>query len=69
MKLVRKMAEEGLIRSFSEGRRVIIQGGVKVNDVAVSDLDAEVEPGDTIQLGKREAIRLDQEPDSKSGAV
>ena len=62
MRLVKTMAEEGLVVSCSQARRVICQGGVKVNDVTISDLDAEVKPGDTIQLGKRRSVTIGSDP-------
>ena len=69
MKLVKTMAENRMVVSCSEARRAIGQGGVTVNGLTVADIDAEVAPGDTIQLGKRDKIRIGEEPDSKSGAV
>lgn len=69
MRLVKTMAEEGLVVSCSQARRAIMQGGVKVNDVTVNDLDTEVEPGDTIQLGKRDKVRLVEDTASKAAGA
>lgn len=68
MDLVKTLANERLVMSCSEARRVIAQGGVKINNESITDLDAEVQPGDIVQIGKREAKRIGERPDSKSGA-
>jgi len=50
-----------LVNSKSEARRVIEQGGVKVDDQVVTDIDAPVgltEGGVVIQKGKRHFVRL-----------
>lgn len=67
--IVQAMTKVGMVVSCSEARRYIAQRAVKINGKTVEDILAEVKTGDTIQLGKREAIRIGQEPDSKSGAV
>jgi tyrosyl-tRNA synthetase len=58
--LPRVLAELGLAKSGSEARRLIAQGGVRVNgeavtgdQVAVADLD-----GGVLQVGKRRFVRL-----------
>lgn len=61
LSLVEVLVEAGLATSKSEARRVIEQGGVKIDDRVVSDIDAVVEVGDegtVIQKGKRHFIRL-----------
>ena len=68
MQLVRTMADERMVISCSMARRAICQGAVKINGEPVTDLDAEVQPGDIVQIGKREAKRIGERPDSKSGA-
>ena len=47
--------------STSEARRLIAQGGVKVADVPVAELDASRESlvGAVLQAGKRRFVRLD----------
>ena len=42
MKLLKKMAEEKIITSMSEGRRLILGGVIKVDGKPVTDIDAEV---------------------------
>ena len=68
MKLVKAMANEGLVMSCSEARRAICQGAVKINNQAITDLDADVTPGDIIQIGKRDKIRIGEESVSKTDA-
>jgi tyrosyl-tRNA synthetase len=57
--LCKVLAEAGLVKSNSEGRRAIQQGGVKVNGVRVSDEAQEIDcPGEYIlQVGKRRFAR------------
>lgn len=44
----------GLTRSFSESRRIIAMGNVKVNSEKILDVDALVGLGDKIEAGKQE---------------
>jgi len=46
------LVESGLVESRSEARRVIEQGGVKLNGEVVRDFDAQVNPGAVLQKGK-----------------
>jgi tyrosyl-tRNA synthetase len=46
------LLESKAVTSKSEARRVIEQGGVKVNQEKLSDLSQELKPGDIIQKGK-----------------
>jgi tyrosyl-tRNA synthetase len=52
------MASE-MVNSNSEGRRLIEQKGVKVNDMVITDIDKhDFKAGDIIQVGKRRYIEL-----------
>ncbi len=58
-KLVDLICTLGLASSKSNARRLIQQGGIRLDDVRVDDLDAVVEPGEHIlQVGKRNFVRL-----------
>ncbi len=59
-KLVDLLAETGLTSSKSEARRLIEQGGVRVNDEKVSDKEMEVEikKETLLQVGKRKFLRV-----------
>ncbi|MGA7826314.1 MAG: tyrosine--tRNA ligase [Geobacteraceae bacterium] len=58
--LCKALAEAGLVKSNSEGRRSILQGGVKVNSDKVSDESCELCKGNeyVVQVGKRRFARL-----------
>jgi tyrosyl-tRNA synthetase len=58
--LPRLLAELGLVGSSSEGRRLIGQGGVRVADEVVTDLDVPRDrlSGAVVQAGKRRFVRL-----------
>ena len=58
--LVRAMTEAGLTKSNGEGRRLIDQGGVKLNNEKVSDTNLELAaPGEYIvQIGRRRFARI-----------
>jgi tyrosyl-tRNA synthetase len=50
----------GLAKTNSEGRRLIQQRAVRINDelVTSADLDIKISDGDIIQVGKRRLVRL-----------
>jgi tyrosyl-tRNA synthetase len=60
--LPRLLTETGLVASNGEARRLIEQGGVRVDDQVVSDPSAEFTPvalaGAVIQVGKRKFLRI-----------
>jgi len=60
MLLCKVLSEAGLVKSNSEGRRSILQGGVKVDSVKISDENYELASGATyvIQVGKRRFSRV-----------
>ncbi|MRR05425.1 MAG: tyrosine--tRNA ligase [Deltaproteobacteria bacterium] len=60
MLLCKALAEAGLVKSNSEGRRTILQGGVKVDSEKVADENSELYKGKeyVIQVGKRRFARI-----------
>jgi tyrosyl-tRNA synthetase len=60
--LPRLLKETGLATSNSEGRRLIEQGGVRIDGSRVADPDAEVSvadlPGKVLQVGNRKFVRI-----------
>lgn len=58
--LCKVLAEAGLVKSNSEGRRAIVQGGVKINGEKVSDENLEIRSqGEYIlQVGKRRFAKV-----------
>lgn len=50
------LAEQRLTHSVSESRRLLLQGGVKVNNAVVTDASLQVQEGDVIKVGKKETI-------------
>ena len=60
--LPRLLTETGLVASNGEARRLIEQGGVRINDQVVTDPGAEVDPaalqGVVVQVGKRKFLRI-----------
>jgi tyrosyl-tRNA synthetase len=55
--LVDALLASGLVESKGEARRLIEQGGVKVNDVPVSDVNTKAEAG-IVRVGKRKFLRM-----------
>ncbi len=55
--LVDVLVKETLIASKSEARRLVEQGGIKVNDKAVTSFDAAAEEG-IVRVGKRKFLRI-----------
>ena len=58
--IVSLLKETGLTESKSEARRLVEQGGVKVNEARVSDLEARIslEKPVVVQCGKRKFARV-----------
>lgn len=52
------LVEAKFVKSKSEARRAIKQGGVKMNDEKVDAIDATVQPGDVVQKGKRHFVKI-----------
>jgi tyrosyl-tRNA synthetase len=58
MKLVDALVESKLVASKSDARRQIEQGGVKVDEEVVKNVEAMVKAGSVIQKGKRHFVKL-----------
>ena len=58
--IVKLLVDCGLTASNGEARRLIAQGGVKVNGVKLEEVDAVILPaaGDVLQAGKRKFVRF-----------
>ncbi|MGE5417733.1 MAG: tyrosine--tRNA ligase [Acidobacteriota bacterium] len=58
--LPKLLAEAGLVSSSSEGKRMIQQGGVKIDGEKIEDDNAtiEIKDGSVVQVGKRKFARL-----------
>ena len=56
------MAEAGIIKSKSEGRRLIQQNGVRVDGETIEDVNFTLAPGgkkeQVVQVGKRKFLRV-----------
>lgn len=62
--IVHVMADCGLIKSMSEGRRLVFQGVVKLDHEVVVEIDTEISEGEhTIQVGRRSPVKLEFKPD------
>ena len=55
--LIEVMLNTGLVTSKSEGKRLIDQKGVRLDNELISDINAVVKPG-ILQVGKRRVIRI-----------
>jgi len=59
------LAEAGVVKSKGEGRRLVQQGGIRIDGQAVNSPEAliEVATGDerVIQVGKRKFLRISAE--------
>ncbi len=58
VKLIDVLVEMKMVPSKTEARRQIEQGGVKVNDVVVTDITTEIGVGSIVQKGKRHFVKL-----------
>mgnify|MGYP002626766038 CR=1 FL=1 len=50
--------ENGLVKSGSELRRLVAQGGVRNNGVPVTGMEDAIEDGDVLRIGKKKFVRL-----------
>ena len=59
-KLVSVMAANKMVDSNGEARRMISQGGVRINKEKVEDIHLILEPGEelVIKVGKRKFLRI-----------
>lgn len=59
-KLPKLLAETGLAASVGEARRLIEQGGVRINGEKASNVNADIEIGESVllQVGKRKFLRV-----------
>jgi tyrosyl-tRNA synthetase len=55
--LIDVLTDNGLAKSKAEAKRLIEQGGVKVNDEAVTSVDVEASEG-VVKVGKRKFLRI-----------
>lgn len=56
--IVTVLVESKICKSKSEARQMIEQGGVKMNDEKVENIDSEVKSGDIVQKGKRFFVKI-----------
>jgi tyrosyl-tRNA synthetase len=56
--IVTVLTQGKLVKSKSEARQVIVQGGVKINDQKVEAIDAVVKAGDIVQKGNRFFVKV-----------
>ena len=59
-KLVSVMTGNNMVSSNGEARRMIAQGGVRINKEKVEDIHTTLEPGEelVIKVGKRKFLRI-----------
>ena len=59
--IVKKLAEEGMIMSLSEGRRLVNQGAITLDDQPVMDSTEEFPEGShVVCVGKKVCKRVDK---------
>jgi len=60
MRVVKMLFLAGLVKSKSEGRRLVLQGGVKVDGVAITNVEDDIsfKEGNILQIGKRNFVAL-----------
>jgi len=57
--LVSVLLESGMVSSKSEARRVVEQGGAKINGEVVKDLEYVIAPGSVLQKGKINFLKIE----------
>lgn len=56
--LAKAIIEAGLAASNSEVKRLVDQGGIRVNQEKATDIGVQLRPGDLIQVGKRRFVKV-----------
>lgn len=56
--IVTILLEAGFVKSKTEARQVIAQGGVKVNEEKISEIEAIIKPGTVVQKGSRYFVNI-----------
>jgi tyrosyl-tRNA synthetase len=56
--IVTVLTQGKLVKSKSEARQVVAQGGVKINDQKVEAIDVVVKAGDVVQKGNRFFVKV-----------
>jgi tyrosyl-tRNA synthetase len=56
--IITVLVESKIAKSKSDARKLIEQGGVKVNDEKVSSIEETVKPGDVVQKGSRFFVKV-----------
>ncbi len=52
------LVQSGLVKSGSEFRRLVAQGGVRKNGEVVSDMEEKIQSGDVLRIGKKKFVKL-----------
>lgn len=53
-----KLVKEKFVPSCNEFKRLLMQGGVQLNQIKVTSLEQEIESGDVIKIGKKKFVRM-----------
>jgi tyrosyl-tRNA synthetase len=57
--IITPLVQSGSIKSGSEFRRILAQGGVTLNQQKVTDLDTHIKAGDVLKVGKKTFFKLE----------
>jgi len=56
--IIELLVESGVVNTTSEARRVIREGGVKINNIRIDNIHVEIKPGDVVQKGSRWFVKV-----------
>lgn len=59
--LIPSLIQDKFVVSGSEFRRLVQQGGVRINQEVIKDLDQEIRDGDILKIGKKKFVRMRRE--------
>ncbi|MBR5800883.1 MAG: tyrosine--tRNA ligase [Lachnospiraceae bacterium] len=57
--IITPLVQSGSIKSGSEFRRILTQGGVTLNQQKITDLDTHIKSGDVLKVGKKTFFKLE----------
>ena len=58
IEIIPLLLENGIIKTNSEFRRLVDQGGVKINGEKIDDLNRVLVSGDVLKIGKKKFIKI-----------
>ena len=57
------LADEGIVKSRAEGRRLVIQGAVRINGEVLMEDEVDLDKKQSVKVGKRGTLEIEGKED------